>query len=173
MIQRDAMYEKANVAIKSAAVTDNYPSNRDSIIQVLNDALATEIVCVLRYRRHYYMASGIRAEIVADEFLAHSNQELSHADKLAQRIAQLGGSPDFNPLTLDDRSHARYHSGTDLAEMIHENLLAERVAVENYRELIRAIGNTDPVTRCMLETILADEEEHAEDMSALLSTSSS
>ena len=138
------------------------------MIKVLNEALATEIVCVLRYRRHYFMASGIHAESVAAEFLQHSNEEQGHADQIAQRIVQLGGEPNFNPEGLLTRSHAEYEEGDTLINMIKEDLVAERIAIDSYREIIQYLGNDDPTTRRMMEGILAMEEEHADDLVSLL-----
>jgi bacterioferritin len=138
------------------------------VIKVLNEALATEIVCVLRYRRHYFMASGIHAESVAAEFLQHSNEEQGHADQIAQRIVQLGGEPNFNPEGLLTRSHAEYEEGDTLINMIKEDLVAERIAIDSYREIIQYLGNDDPTTRRMMEGILAMEEEHADDLVSLL-----
>lgn len=170
MQTRDQLYANAEKNLDDAAITSNYPAHREQIIASLNDALATEIVCTLRYKRHFHMASGFKAEVIASELWEHAEQEMAHADKLASRIAQLGGEPDFNPTTLDERSHARYTEGTTLYDIVKENLLAERIAVENYRSLVRTIGNDDPTTRRMLEEILADEEEHADDMAALLTS---
>jgi bacterioferritin len=138
------------------------------VIKVLNEALATEIVCVLRYRRHYFMASGIHAESVAAEFLQHSNEEQAHADQIAQRIVQLGGEPNFSPEGLLTRSHAEYQEGDTLIDMIKEDLVAERIAIDSYREIIQYLGNDDPTTRRMMEGILAMEEEHADDLVSLL-----
>lgn len=149
-------------------VTEGYRANRDEVVKLLNEALATELVCVLRYRCHYYMAKGINSEPVAMEFLEHATQELEHADKIAFRIVQLGGQPNLNPDTLSSRSHAEYVEVKGLDQMIRENLIAERIAVDSYREMIAYIGNDDPTTRRMLEEILAVEEEHAEDLSSLL-----
>lgn len=150
------------------AVTDGYLGDREEVIGMLNGALATEMVCVLRYRRHYYMAQGLAGRAVADEFLAHANQELGHADQLAARIVQLNGAPDFDPDGMSGRSHAEYVEGGSLIDMIHENLVAERIAIDSYREMIAYIGSDDSTTRCLLESILAVEEEHAEDMADLL-----
>lgn len=141
---------------------------RVGLIKLLNDALATELVCVLRYRRHHFMARGIHSQAVAAEFLAHANEELGHADQLAARIVQLGGEPDFSPSTLLSRSHADYSQGSDLADMIRENLIAERIAIDSYRHGIATLGDQDPTTRRLLESILAMEEEHADDLADLL-----
>jgi bacterioferritin len=150
------------------AVTNGYKADRETVIKILNDVVATEIVCVLRYKRHYYMAAGIHAQSVAQEFLEHATEEQGHADLAAQRIVQLGGEPDLNPAGLATRSHSQYMEGGSLVEMIQENLVAERIAVESYGEIIRYLGSDDPTTRIMIETILAKEEEHAEDMKTLL-----
>jgi bacterioferritin len=160
--------EKARMNIEQGPVTEGYQANRNTILQLLNEALATEIVCVLRYRHHYFVTKGINSEPIAQEFLEHATEELAHADKLAQRIVQLGGKPDFNPNTLTERSHAEYIEGADLNDMIRENLVAERIAIDSYREMIEYIGSTDPTTRRILEDILATEEEHADELSNLL-----
>jgi bacterioferritin len=160
--------ERARQHIENGAVTDGYKVDRETAVKILNEALATEIVCVLRYRRHYFMASGIHAESVAAEFLQHSNDEQGHADQIAARIVQLQGEPDFNPQGLLSRSHAEYAEGTTLIDMIKEDLVAERIAIDSYREMIRYFGNDDPTSRRMLEGILAMEEEHADDLVNLL-----
>jgi len=160
--------ERARKHIEQGAVTEGYGADRETVIKVLNEALATEIVCVLRYRRHYFMASGINAESVAAEFLQHSNDEQGHADQIAQRIVQLGGAPNFSPEGLLTRSHAEYVEGETLTEMIKEDLVAERIAIDSYRDIIRYLDNDDPTTRRMMETILAVEEEHADDLVSLL-----
>jgi bacterioferritin len=149
-------------------VTEGYKADRETVNKILNEALATEIVCVLRYRRHYFMASGIHAEGVAAEFLQHANEEQGHADQIAQRIVQLGGEPNFNPEGLLTRSHAEYVEGDTLLDMIKEDLVAERIAIDSYREIIQYLGNDDPTTRRMMEGILAMEEEHADDLVNLL-----
>jgi bacterioferritin len=152
-------------------VTAGYKGNRKEVIQLLNDSLATELVCVLRYRRHHFMSAnlgGIAGFAITDEFLEHSREEQAHADKIAERIVQLGGEPDFNPQGLTARSHASYGEGKDLAEMVREDLIAERIAVETYGEIVRYLGDKDPTTRRMLEGILAQEEEHADDLSDFL-----
>jgi bacterioferritin len=161
--------ERARQHIEKGAVTEGYSADRDTVVKILNEALATEIVCVLRYKRHYFMASGIHAEGVAAEFLQHANEEQGHADLIAQRIVQLGGAPNFNPDGLTSRSHAEYVEGETLLDMIKEDLVAERIAIDSYREMIAYAGNDDPTTRRMLEGILAMEEEHAEDLVSLLS----
>jgi bacterioferritin len=160
--------ERARKHIEQGAVTEGYSADRETVIKVLNEALATEIVCVLRYRRHYFMASGIHAEGVAAEFLQHSNDEQGHADQIAQRIVQLGGAPNFSPEGLLTRSHAEYVEGETLSDMIKEDLVAERIAIDSYRDIIRYLDNDDPTTRRMMETILAVEEEHADDLVNLL-----
>jgi bacterioferritin len=160
--------ERARRHIEQGAVTEGYQADRETVIKVLNEALATEIVCVLRYKRHYFMASGIHAEGVAAEFLQHANEEQGHADQIAQRIVQLGGAPNFNPEGLLSRSHAEYVEGDTLIDMIKEDLVAERIAIDSYREIIQYLGNDDPTTRRMMESILAMEEEHAEDLVSLL-----
>ena len=149
-------------------MTEGYRADREAVIRLLNEALATEIVCVLRYRRHYFMASGIHAQAVAQEFLAHSNEEQGHADQLAERITQLGGAPDLNPAGLLSRSAAEYQEGGSLIEMIQEDLIAERIAIDSYNDMIRYVGDSDPTSRRLLESILGVEEEHAEDMRTLL-----
>jgi bacterioferritin len=160
--------ENARRHVDDGAVTVGYAADRDAVLQLLNDALATEIVCVLRYRRHYFMARGIHSQSVAAEFLQHSNEEQGHADQIAERIVQLGGEPDFSPDTLAGRSHAEYVPGTSLNDMIRENLVAERVAIDSYRDAIRFLGGGDPTTRRLLEGILAVEEEHADELADLL-----
>jgi bacterioferritin len=149
-------------------VTSDYRGDVDQAVDVLNQALATEVVCVLRYKRHYYMSRGIYKDAVAQEFLEHANDEQQHADQIAERITQLGGAPNFNPEGMTTRSHSEYAEGASMVDMIKENLVAERVAIESYREMIRFFGENDPTTRRMLESILAKEEEHANDMVDLL-----
>ena len=155
----------ARKSLDDGAVTPAYGPHRDAIIKLLNDSLATELVCVLRYKRHYFMASGMSSPAIADEFLAHANEESGHADRLAQRIVQLGGEPDFCPSTLLERSHAEYDDSNDLQTMVRKNLIAERIAVETYRQMITLLADKDPTTRRLLEDILADEEEHADELS--------
>ena len=150
------------------AVTEGYGADRETVLKLLNDSLATEIVCTLRYKRHYFMAKGIHSEAVAQKFLEHANEEQEHADTLAERIVQLGGAPNFAPDGLSSRSHSEYNEGKDLIDMIRENLIAERIAVDHYRELIRYFGDNDPATRVMIEEILKVEEEHTNDMHDLL-----
>ena len=160
--------ERARQHIENGAVTSGYSADRETVIKLLNEALATEIVCVLRYRRHYFMASGINAESVAAEFLQHANEEQGHADQIAHRIVQLQGEPDFNPEGLLTRSHAEYVEGTTLMDMIKEDLVAERIAIDSYRELITYFGNQDVTSRRLMEEILAVEEEHADDLVNML-----
>jgi bacterioferritin len=160
--------ERARQHIENGAVTEGYKADRETVIKLLNEALATEIVCVLRYKRHYFMASGIHAEGVAAEFLQHANEEQGHADQIAARIVQLGGAPNLNPDGLTSRSHAEYVEGDTLIDMIKEDLVAERIAIDSYREMINYLANDDPTTRRMLEEILAMEEEHADDLVNLL-----
>jgi len=149
-------------------VTPSYGADRETVLKLLNDSLATEIVCTLRYKRHYFMAKGIHSEAVAQEFLQHANEEQQHADTLAERIVQLGGAPNFAPDGLTSRSHSEYNEGKDLIDMIRENLIAERIAIDTYREIIRYLGDKDVTTRRIFEEILAVEEEHADDMADLL-----
>lgn len=160
--------KRAREQIEQGALTSTYGLDLESVVRVLNEALATELVCTLRYRRHYFMASGIDSESVKSEFLEHAEQEQEHADQIAARIVQLGGAPNFNPDGLALRSHAEYVEGESLVDMIREDLIAERIAIESYREMIAFFGEHDPSTRRMLEDILAVEEEHAEDMASLL-----
>jgi bacterioferritin len=149
-------------------VTSTYAADRETVLKLLNDALATEWVCTLRYKRHYFMAKGIHSEAVAKEFAEHATEEQEHADMLAERIVQLGGSPDFAPDSLKSRAHSEYKEGADLIDMIRENLIAERIAIDTYREIIRYLGDKDVTTRRIFEEILAVEEEHADDMADLL-----
>ena len=160
--------ERARQHIENGAVTQGYSADRETVIKLLNEVLATEIVCVLRYRRHYFMASGINAESVAAEFLQHSNEEQGHADQISQRIVQLQGEPNFNPEGLLTRSHAEYVEGTSLTDMIKEDLVAERIAIDSYREMINYLGSDDPTSRRMMEDILSVEEEHADDLVNML-----
>lgn len=154
--------------LEQGAVTADYAAYRSEVLKQLNQALATELVCMLRYRRHFFMARGIHARAVAAEFLAHSNEELGHADALAARIVQLGGEPDFAPQNLSLRSHAEYQAGSTLADMLREDLVAERIAIRSYRETIHYLGDQDPTTSDLLKRILAVEEEHADDLASLL-----
>lgn len=159
---------QARKHIEHGAVTAGYTADRFEVLRLLNQALATEIVCVLRYRRHHFMARGIHAKGVADEFLVHSNEEQLHADQLAARIVQLGGEPDFSPDSLSARSHAEYVAGSSLADMIREDLVAERIAIDSYRELIQYLDEQDPTTSQLLKGILAVEEQHADELADLL-----
>ncbi|HXZ86883.1 MAG TPA: ferritin-like domain-containing protein [Myxococcota bacterium] len=163
-----ALRKRAREHIEQGAVTKGYRAKRDTVLELLNEALATEIVCVLRYKRHYFMAAGIASQSVAAEFLQHANEEQMHADQLAQRIVQLGGAPNLSPEGMLARSHSEYVEGENLIDMIREDLVAERVAIDSYREMIAYIGSDDPTTRRMLEELLAKEEEHAEDLATLL-----
>lgn len=159
---------RARQNVENGAVTEGYDADREEIIRLLNASPATELVCVLRYKRHYFMASGVKAQIAAAEFLEHATQEAEHADKLAERIVQLGGEPEFNPDLLSKNAHAQYVAGNTLKEMVYEDLVAERIAVDSYREIIQYIGDKDPTTRRLFEEILAQEEEHADDMADIL-----
>ena len=159
---------RARQHIEDGAVTDSYKGDRKTVLRVLNEALATEIVCVLRYKRHHYMAKGIHSQAVAQEFLEHAAEEQEHADQIAERITQLDGEPNFNPEGLLTRSHSEYVEGESLVEMIREDLIAERIAVESYSEIIRYLADNDPTSRRMMESILAKEEEHAGEMKTLL-----
>lgn len=160
--------ERAREQIDKGPVTSTYGADLDRVITVLNEALATEIVCTLRYKQHYYAATGLKAEPVAAEFRKHAAEEQGHADSIAERISQLGGIPDLNPDTLTGRSHAEFVTATELSEMIKENLVAERIAISSYTEIIRWLGDGDVTTRRLLEDILAVEEEHADDMLGFL-----
>jgi bacterioferritin len=164
----EELRRRARTHMEMGAVTDSYKADKETVIRILNEVLATEIVCVLRYKRHYYMATGIHAKAVADEFLEHAEEEQSHADIAAERITQLGGEPDFNPAGLSMRSHSQYVEGQSLLDMVREDLVAERIAVESYNEIIRYLGDDDPTTRIAMEKILAKEEEHADDMKKIL-----
>ena len=159
---------RARQHVEEGAVTAGYSADREAIIALLNEALATELVCVLRYKRHYSMAKGIHAESVKAEFLQHAKEEMAHADRIAKRITELGGEPDFSPDSLSTRSHAEYIPGDSLVSMIKENLIAERIAIESYREMIAFLANNDPTTQRMIKEILAMEEAHADDMASLL-----
>ena len=159
---------RARAHMEHGAVTEGYRADVETVLRILNEALATEIVCVLRYKRHYYMAAGIHASAVADEFLEHATAEQRHVDQIAERITQLGGEPDLNPANLAGRSHSEYVEGKGLIEMIREDLVAERIVIESYSEMVRFLGNDDPSTRRLLEEILAEEEDHANDLRTLL-----
>jgi bacterioferritin len=165
---KETIRQRARQDIEAGAVTPSYSADREEVIRLLNGALATELVCYLRYKRHYFVADGIQAEPVAAEFLEHATQEQQHADQIAQRIVQLGGAPDFSPEGLATRSHAQYVEGGSLKEMVRENLIAERIAIESYREIAQYIGDKDPTTRRIMEEILATEEEHADDLVSLM-----
>jgi bacterioferritin len=160
--------KRARAHMEQGAVTSGYKADRENVIRILNEVLATELVCVLRYKRHFYMAAGIHAEGVASEFREHAAEEQEHADKVAERITQLGGQPDFNPTGLATRSHSEYVEGQSLLDMVREDLVAERIAVQSYSEIIRYLGDDDPTTRRVIEEILGKEEEHADDMKNLL-----
>jgi len=165
----NALRSRAREQIMKGAVTPSYPeADRTVIVGLLNTALATEIVCVLRYKRHYYATHGIRAKFVSAEFLEHANEEQAHADQIAERIVQLGEDPDLNPATLLSRSHSEYDEATSLRQMLEADLVAERIAIESYREMVNFVGTKDPTTRRLMEAILAQEEEHAEDLVDLL-----
>lgn len=160
--------KRARQHIEEGAVTEGYQADPKLVVNILNEALATEIVCVLRYRRHHFMAQGVFAQPIAAEFLAHANEEQGHADRIAQRIVQLGGEPDFSPQGLQSRSHSEYVEGESLADMIKEDLVAERIAIDSYREIIEFLGSQDTTTRRMMEEILAVEEEHADELVDLM-----
>lgn len=164
----NTLRQRARQHIESGAVTSGYKADRETVLKLLNEALATEIVCTLRYKNHHYMARGIHSESVAAEFLEHANEEQSHADLIAERIVQLGGEPDYNPQGLIMRSHSEYRGGEKLTDMIKEDLVAERIAIESYAEMIRYFGDDDVTSRRVMEEILAKEEEHADDLSTLL-----
>jgi bacterioferritin len=162
------LQRRAREHVERGAVTPAYRGDVETAVKLLNEALATEIVCVLRYRRHHYMAAGIHSQAVADEFMEHAREEQQHADWIAERIRQLGGAPNFNPEGLLTRSHAQYAEGNSLLDMIKEDLIAERIAIESYMELIRYFGDNDPTSRRLMEEVLEQEEEHADDMATLL-----
>jgi bacterioferritin len=166
----EELRRRARQHIQEGAVTAGYGADRDRVISILNEALATEIVCILRYKRHYFMATGIHANAVAQEFQEHAAEEQGHADRIAGRITQLGGEPNFNPDGLSSRSHSEYVEGESLVDMIREDLVAERVAIESYSEIVRFLGDRDVTTRRMMEEILEVEEEHADDLRDLLAT---
>jgi len=160
--------KRARQHMDSGAVTSNYGADPKMVVEVLNAALATEIVCVLRYKRHYFMAQGLASDSVKEEFAQHATEEQEHADRIAERIVQLGGEPDLNPDTLMKRSHSEYKPGTSLVDMLREDLVAERIAIESYREIVEWLHGKDSTTKRMMEEILAVEEEHAEDIQSLL-----
>lgn len=164
----EAIRKRAREHLDQGAITAGYSADRETVIKLLNEALATEIVCTLRYKYHYYMASGIHSQAVKAEFLEHAQQEQEHADRIAERITQLDGKPNFNPDGLLSRAHADYAEGIDLVDMIREDLVAERIAIDTYRAIVEYIGADDPTTRRIMEEVLAQEEEHAEDMATLL-----
>jgi bacterioferritin len=164
MVLDDAAIDAARRSLDQGAITPSYGPWRDDIIKLLNDSLATELVCVLRYKRHHFTAAGLASPKIADEFLVHANEESAHADRLARRIVQLGGKPDFSPDSLARRSHAAYDESTELKAMIRANLIAERVAIEAYSQIIALIGDKDSTTRRLLEDILSDEQEHADEL---------
>ena len=162
---------RAREQLEGGAVTPSYSADKETVLRLLNEALATELVCTLRYRHHYFVAEGLPAESIKQEFLKHAQEEQAHADQIAERIVQLGGDPNFDPQQLAERSHAEYGThGNSLAEMLRDDLVAERVAIESYREMIAYVGNDDPTTRRMLESILAVEEEHAEELASMLAS---
>ncbi|RPE81508.1 ferritin-like domain-containing protein [Vulcaniibacterium tengchongense] len=163
-----AIRERARKHIEEGAITDSYTAERETVIRLLNEALATELVCVLRYKRHYFMAKGLMADAIKAEFLEHANDEQAHADRIAERIVQLGGEPDMNPAVLASRSHAEYVEGHDLRDMVKEDLVAERIAIDSYRAIIDYIGDRDTTTKRMMEDILAQEEEHADELADML-----
>lgn len=164
----ESIRERARKFIQDGAVAPDYKGEVETAVRILNEALATEIVCVLRYKFHAVTAQGIDSEGIRQEFATHATEEQQHADQIAERINQLGGKPNYNPVGLLERSHSQYVEGSDLIDMITEDLVAERIAIESYREMIRYFGDRDPTTRRMLESILAKEEEHANDMHDLL-----
>jgi bacterioferritin len=164
----ESLRRRAREQMDQGAVTSSYQADPKEVVAVLNTALATELVCVLRYKAHYFMAQGAHSEAARKEFLEHAAEEQAHADRLAERITQLGGEPDLNPAGLADRSHSQYHSSGDVVEMLREDLIAERIAIASYSEIIRWLGDRDPTSRRMMEEILAVEEEHAEDLISLL-----
>jgi bacterioferritin len=164
----DEIRRRAREKMEEGPITDAYQADREKVIDVLNEVLATEIVCTLRYKAHYYLAQGIHSQAVANEFLEHANEEQAHADMVAKRITELNGKPNFNPDGMHTRSHAEYSVGPRLEDMIREDLIAERIAIGTYSEIIRWLGNDDPTTRRLIEEILATEEEHADDLAKLL-----
>ena len=163
-----AIRDRARRHIEDGAVTEDYKAKVSVVLRLLNESLATELVCVLRYKRHYFMAQGLSSESVKNEFLEHAKEEQAHADAIAERIVQLGGQPNFSPDGLLDRSHSQYAEGTSLEDMIKEDLVAERIAIDSYRQMIEFIGGDDPTTRRLLEEVTAKEEEHAEELASLL-----
>ncbi len=168
LTQLQEIRDRARKQITEGAVTHDYALDRDQAIGVLNEALATELICVARYKFHYFMASGIHSQSVKGEFKEHADEEQEHADWIAERIKQLGGKPELNPATLTANAHSEYREGSSLADMIREDLIAERIAIETYREIIHFFGDKDPTSKRLLEKILAKEEEHADEMADLL-----
>lgn len=168
LTDKNTLRERARQNIDNGAVTEGYTADREEIIRLLNESLATELVCTLRYKRHYFMATGLKASVAAEEFAEHAQQEAEHADRLAERIVQLGGEPEFDPDKISAMSHAEYKAGNNLKEMVYEDLVAERIAIDSYREIVQYIGEKDPTTRRIFEDILAQEEEHADDMADIL-----
>jgi bacterioferritin len=168
LTDKTTLRTRARQNVDNGAVTESYSADREEVIRLLNESLATELVCTLRYKRHYFMATGLKASVAAGEFLEHAQQEAEHADRLAERIVQLGGEPEFNPDLLSGLSHAEYKAGNNLKEMVYEDLVAERIAIDTYREIVQYIGDKDPTTRRIFEDILAQEEEHADDMADIL-----
>jgi len=167
-VSAGALRDRARQPVENGAVTERHGADRDTLIQLLNDALATELVCHLNYKRHYHMATGLRSSTAADKFieLAHTSEQ--HADRLAERIVQLGGEPDFNPDNLTERAHTQYAEGNGLRDMVFENLVAERIAIDSYREIVQYIGDQEPATRRIFENILARKEQHADELASLL-----
>ena len=168
LLDVQTLRKRAREHLEMGPITDSYGADRNRVVAVLNEVLATELVCVLRYKRHHYTARGLNAAPVAEEFRQHAEEEQGHADMVAERIVQLGGDPDFSPQGLATRSHSEYDASTDLLAMVREDLVAERVAVASYQEIIRWLDEGDPTTRKMMESILAVEEEHADDLSSIL-----
>ncbi|CAM2163024.1 bacterioferritin [Paraburkholderia sacchari] len=168
MTDFEVIRKRARENIVQGAVTPGYHADRDAVLELLNNALATELICMLRYRRHHFMATGLESKSIADEFLEHSKEEQEHADQIAARIVQLGGEPNFSPDDLSTRSHAEYVEGDTLVSMVREDLVAERIAIDSYREIIQYLSDRDPTSRRVMETILAKEEEHADEMAELL-----
>lgn len=163
-----AIRDRARANLEEGPITDAYGADRERVIEVLNEALATELVCVLRYRSHHFLATGLAAKSVAEEFLEHAEEEQDHADKIAARIVQLQGEPNFDPTGLAERSHSSYVNGVSLVDLVREDLVAERIAIEVYTAIARWLGDDDPTTRILIEEILAVEEEHADDLLSLL-----
>ena len=171
VIDLEKIRDDARTNMQMGAVTSGYSLNNDNVIAMLNEALATEIICTLRYKQHYFMCEGLNVQAVADEFLEHAQEEQRHADQLSERITQLGGEPDLDPVSISKNAHSKYAPAESTKQMIRENLVAERIAVDSYRAMIEYVGDSDPTTRKLLEEILAVEEEHADDLSGLLAGS--